>query len=33
LNAAAGNTAAIAIPPNSSTTNQSATLISFKKIL
>lgn len=32
VNAAAGNAAAIAIPPNTSTTNQSATTISFKKI-
>lgn len=32
VNAAPGNTAAIAIPPNSSTTNQSATTISFKQI-
>jgi hypothetical protein len=30
INAAAGN--AIAIPPNSSTTNQSATTVSFKKL-
>jgi hypothetical protein len=32
VNAASGNAAAIAIPPNTSTTNQSATTISFKKI-
>lgn len=32
VNAAAGNAAAIAIPPNTSTTNQSATTISFKRI-
>jgi peptidoglycan hydrolase-like protein with peptidoglycan-binding domain len=32
LNAAAGNSVAIEIPPNSSTTNQSATTISIKQI-
>ena len=32
VNAAAGNAAAIGIPPNSSTTNQSATTVSIKRI-
>ena len=32
VNAAAGNGAAIGIPPNSSTTNQSATTVSIKQI-
>jgi hypothetical protein len=32
VNAAAGNSAAIGIPPNSSTTNQNATTVSFKQI-
>ncbi len=32
VNAAPGNIVAIGIPPNSSTTNQSATTISIKKI-
>ncbi|MDB5254663.1 MAG: Collagen triple helix repeat protein [Candidatus Nomurabacteria bacterium] len=32
VNAAAGNAAAIGIPPNSSTTNQNATTVSFKQI-
>ena len=32
LNAAPGNSAALTVPPNSSTTNQSATTISFKQI-
>jgi hypothetical protein len=32
LNAAAGNSAAIGIPPNSSTTNQSSTTLSIKQI-
>lgn len=32
VNAAAGNTAAIGVPPNSSTTNQSATTVSIKQI-
>ena len=32
INAAAGNSSAIGIPPNSSTTNESATTVSFKLI-
>jgi hypothetical protein len=32
VNAAAGNAAAIDIPPNSSTTNQNATTVSFKRL-
>ena len=32
VNAAAGNTAAIGIPPNSSTTNTNATTVSFKQL-
>jgi hypothetical protein len=32
VNAAAGNAAAITVPPNTSTTNQSATTVSFKQI-
>jgi hypothetical protein len=32
VNAAAGNSSAIGVPPNSSTTNQSATTVSFKRI-
>ena len=32
VNAAAGNSAAITVPPNSSTTNMSATTVSFKQI-
>lgn len=32
VNAAAGNAVAIGIPPNSSTTNQSATTVSIKQI-
>ena len=32
VNAAPGNTSAITVPPNSSTTNQSATTVSFKQI-
>ena len=32
VNAAAGNAAAIAIPPNSSITNQSATTVSIKQL-
>jgi hypothetical protein len=33
VNAAAGNSAAIDIPPNSSTTNQSSTTVSIKQLL
>jgi hypothetical protein len=32
INGAAGNAAAIDIPPNSSTTNQNATTVSFKRL-
>ncbi|MDP3889112.1 MAG: collagen-like protein [bacterium] len=32
INAAAGNAVALTVPPNSSTTNQSATTVSFKQI-
>lgn len=32
VNAAAGNSSAIGVPPNSSTTNQSATTVSFKQL-